>query len=155
MKLFAALVLLALTEGASAADIVVIGKLLKNEPMSYIADDCPADSICLKSWWISTIRVNRTIQGKLPSHRLVVAGLQHSDLKRGYKKAVRLFVLREIEDPKERIRLRASYYLIEMARSERMFCLSKDPSEFGLNVGETLSSSDEARNRQYCFELPE
>jgi hypothetical protein len=46
---------------ASASNIVVLGRLVSNEPMSYVKDECPEDSICMRSWWKSVIKIQRTV----------------------------------------------------------------------------------------------
>jgi hypothetical protein len=69
-----------------------------------------------------------------------------------FKKSVRLFVLRPIEDPVERAKLRVEYYLEGMSEAREMFCLGHDPKESGLDVEETYVSGAEDE-KTYCFEL--
>jgi hypothetical protein len=98
---------------ASAADIVVVGKLITNEPMSYVRDECPDGDICLHSWWKAVIQVEKTLRGSPLSGRISAAVMQHTSMNEHYKKAVRYFVLEAIEDPSMRKKLRADYYLTE------------------------------------------
>lgn len=98
---------------ADAADIVVEGKLITNEPMSYVTDECPDGDICLKSWWKAVIQVERTLRGSPLSGRITAAVMQHTSTNQNYQKAVRYFVLDAIEDPSMRKKLQADYYLTE------------------------------------------
>jgi len=98
---------------ASAEDIVVVGELITNEPMSYVRDDCSDGDICLHSWWRAVIQVEGTLQGSPLSGRIAAAVMQHASMNEYYKKAVRYFVLEAIEDPAMRKKLRADYYLTE------------------------------------------
>ena len=155
MKFAVAIVLAVLTGQVSAADnIVVLGKLVYNEPMEYVPDECPEDSICLRSWWKSIVNVQKTIHGSAVSGRVAAAVMQHTLLNDRYKKSVRLFVLRPIDDPKQRAKLRVDYYLESMSEPYQMFCLSQDPKESGLDTKETYiaGTNDE---KIFCFELPE
>jgi hypothetical protein len=98
---------------ASAADILVVGKLITNDPMSYVKDECPDGDICLRSWWKAVIQVQKTLRGSPLSGRITAAIMQHTSMNEEYKKAVRYFVLEAIEDPSMRKKLRADYYLTE------------------------------------------
>jgi hypothetical protein len=98
---------------ASAADILVVGKLITNDPMSYVKDKCPDGDICLRSWWKAVIQVQKTLRGSPLSGRITAAIMQHTSMNEEYKKAVRYFVLEAIEDPSMRKKLRADYYLTE------------------------------------------
>jgi hypothetical protein len=98
---------------ASAADIVVIGKLIVNEPMSYVRDECRDGDICLHSWWKAVVQVKKTLRGTPLSGRITAAVMQHTSMNAQYKNAVRYFVLEAIEDPSMRKKLRARYYLKE------------------------------------------
>jgi hypothetical protein len=98
---------------ASAADILVVGKLITNEPMSYVKDECPDGDICLRSWWKVVILVEETLRGSPLSGRITAAVMQHTSMNEDYKKAVRYFILEAIEDPSMRKKLRADYYLTE------------------------------------------
>jgi hypothetical protein len=110
--ILAVLALLA-CQWAHAADIIVEGKLITNEPMSYVRDECPDADICLKSWWKAVIQVERTLRGSPLSGRITAAVMQHTSMNQNYQKAVRYFVLDAIEDPSMRKKLRADYYLTE------------------------------------------
>jgi hypothetical protein len=96
---------------AIASDIVVMGKLIANEPMSYVSDECPDDGICLHTWWKAVIQVERSLRGSPLSGRITAAVMQHTAMNAQYRKAVRYFVLETIEDPSMRKKLRAGYYL--------------------------------------------
>lgn len=96
---------------AGASDIVVLGKLITNEPMSYVRDECPEGDICLHSWWKAVIQVQKTLRGSPLSGRITAAVSQHTSMSAEYKKAVRYFVLEAIEDASMRKKLRADYYL--------------------------------------------
>jgi hypothetical protein len=98
---------------ASAADIVVVGKLIINEPMSYVRDDCPDSDICLHSWWKAVIQIEKTLRGSPLSGRITAAVMQHTSMNEHYQKTVRYFVLEAIEDPSMRKKLRANFYLTE------------------------------------------
>jgi hypothetical protein len=112
-KGFLAVLALLICRCAIASDIVVVGKLITNEPMSYVRDECPDRGICLHSWWKAVIQVEKTLQGTPLSGRITAAVMQHTSMNAKYKKAVRYFVLEAIEDPSTRKRLRADYYLKE------------------------------------------
>jgi hypothetical protein len=154
MKVVVAIALALLASPACAADsIVVLGKLVYNQPMDYVADDCPENYICLRSWWKSVVNVQKTIHGSKVTGRVAAAVMQHTSLNDRFKKSVRLFVLRPIDDPKEREKLRVDYYLESMAEPYQMYCLSQDPKESGLVVDETyVAGKDDEKT--YCFELP-
>ena len=112
-KAFLSLLALLACRCAIASDIVVVGKLITNEPMSYVKDECPDGGICLRSWWKAVIQVEKTLQGPPLSGRITAAVMQHTSVNAQYKKRVRYFVLEAIEDPSMRKRLRADYYLKE------------------------------------------
>jgi hypothetical protein len=136
-----------------AADIVVIGRLETNEPMDYVKDECPENAICLRSWYKSIVQIQKAVRGISVSGRITAANMQHTSLNSRFKKAVRLFVLEPIEDPGQRAKLRAHYYLKEMSEPHQMFCLSRDPKELSLNAEETYVARS-GSSKSYCFELP-
>lgn len=140
-------------QAAMAEDIVVIGKLVSNEPMDYVKYVCPDGDICMRSWWRSVVEVRKTIRGSHLSGRVAAAIMQHTSLNPDVKKKVRLFVLKPIEDPEQHSKLRVDYYLEDMSDSFEVFCLSHDPKEFGLNVEITYVGGAE-EYKSYCFELP-
>jgi len=79
--------------------------------------------------------------------------MQHTSLDPRFKKDVRLFVLRPIDDQAQRAKLRAEYYLEDMSEPRKMFCLSQDPKELGLDAERTyVAGSGDAKT--HCFELP-
>lgn len=138
---------------ALAEDIVVIGRLLENKPMAYVPHECPENHICLHSWWKSVVSVQKTVQGaKLVGH-VAAAVMQHASLNPRFQKRVRLFVLRPIEDPAERAKLRVDYYLKAMSEPRQMYCWGQDPKASGLNVEEVYVSEADDR-KTFCFNLP-
>lgn len=143
---------LAALRPSMAEDIVVIGRLVENAPMEYVPDECPENNICLRSWWKTVVSVQETVHGSRLSGRIAAAVMQHTSLNSRFKKAVRLFVLRPIEDPAQRVKLRVDYYLEEMSEAREMFCLGQDPKRFGLDIAETYVSGA-GDDKTYCFEL--
>jgi hypothetical protein len=79
--------------------------------------------------------------------------MQHTSFNSRFKKAVRFFVLEPIEDPDQRAKLRADYYLKEMSEPREMFCFSRDPEELGLDADETYVAGT-GDTKSYCFQLP-
>ena len=153
MKIVAAIALtLFLLRPAWAEDIVVIGKLLENKPMAYVPRECPESHICLHSWYESVVSVQKTIRGTNLSGRVSAAVMQHTSLNSRFKKSVRLFVLKPIEDPAVRAKLRVDYYLKGMSEVRQMYCLGYDPKESGLDP-ETVYVSEADGHKSYCFEL--
>ncbi len=152
-KMFLLILGLLASQASVGSHIVVLGKLVTNETMSYVKDECPDNDICLRSWWKSVIQVEKTVQGKNLSGRITAAVMQHTSLNARYKKAVRLFVLTPIEDPDQRVKLRADYYLEEASEPQQMFCLSRDPKALGLNAEGTYTSAT-GDPMIYCFRLP-
>ena len=137
---------------ATGRDIVVIGKMITNEPMSYVDDECPDGNVCMHSWWRSVIDVEQTVQGSPVSGRITAAVLQHTAMNSRYMKAIRLVILEPIEDPDQRKKLRADFYLKEASPPQQMFCSSYDPEDIGLKTEETYVSR--TRNpTTYCFHL--
>ena len=145
---------LAFWQPVVAADIVVLGRLVENEPMEYVPDECPENYICLRSWWKSVVNVRKTVHGPYLSGRVAAAVMQHTSMTPRYKRSLRLFVLKPIEDPAQRAKLRVDYYLDDVSEAYQMFCLRQDPKESGLKVEETyVAGTDDSKS--YCFELPE
>lgn len=151
-KLFLALLGVLTCQCAMGADIVVIGKMITNEPMEYVKDECPDGNLCMRSWWKSVIQVERTVQGTRLAGRITAAVAQHTAMNSRYMKAIRFIILEPIEDPKQRLKLRVDYYLKEASPPQQMFCSSYDPKELGLNTNATYVSQVE-RPTTYCFEL--
>jgi hypothetical protein len=147
------LIALAAGQSAIAEDVVVIGRLVYNEPMDYVKTECPQYAICMRSWWKSVVDVRKVIRGSHLTGRVATAVMQHTSLDPSFKKNVRLFVLKKIVDPGERAKLRVDYYLEEMAEPAEMFCLLRDPKEVGLDVESTYVAGTED-DKSYCFELP-
>lgn len=137
---------------SDASDIVVFGRLVSNEPMDYVKDECPKDHICLRSWWKSVVQIQKTIQGKVLPDRVTTANMQHTSWDPKVRKALRLFVLEPIDDPDQRAKLRADYYLKDMSALHQMFCLSQDPKTLGLNAEESYVTGA-GEDKTYCFEL--
>jgi hypothetical protein len=154
MKTTLALFLILMAGQCVAADsIVVLGKLVYNEPMDYVPDECPEDEFCMNTWWKSVVNVQKTIVGSNVSGKVAAAVMQHTWLDAGYKKRVRLFVLRPIDDPNERAKLRVDYYLEDMSMPHQMFCVLDKPSNLGITPRDIYVN--EADDREHCFELPE
>ncbi len=151
-KLFLALLGVLTHQCAMGADIVVIGKMITNEPMSYVKDDCPDGNICMHSWWKSVIQVERTVQGTRLSGRITAAVMQHTVMNASYMKAIRLVILAPIEDPDQRKKLRADFYLKEASPPQQMFCSAYNPKDLGLKASETYVSQI-AGSTTYCFKL--
>jgi hypothetical protein len=122
--------------------------------MNYLPDECPASAICLRSWWRSTIEVDKTLAGQALSGRVDAAVMQHTGVNEQFKRNVRLFALRHIEDPAQRAKLRVDYYLDGMAEPQEFFCLSQDPAALGLKAPRVYVSG-EGELAVHCFELPE
>jgi hypothetical protein len=101
------------SSGAYGADIVVIGKLITNEPMKGHKYECSDGELCMHSWWKAVIQVEHTLGGPPLSGRIAAAVSQHIAMNETYKKAVRYFTLESIEDPATRKLLHADYYLKE------------------------------------------
>jgi hypothetical protein len=152
-RTFVTLLGLLASQPAIASDSVVLGRLVTNEPMSYVKDECPDNQICLRTWWKSVIQVEKTVQGKHLSGRVTAAVMQHTSVNARFKKAARLFVLAPIENPDQRAKLRADCYLEEMSEPRQMFCISRDPKAVGLSVQETYVSGT-GEDKTCCFELP-
>lgn len=112
-KAFVSVLALLACHAASASDFVVMGRLIANEPMSYVRAECPGGNICLHSWWKAVIQVEKALQGPPLSGRITAAVIQHTAMDVQYKKAVHYFVLEAIEEPSMRKKLRADYYLNE------------------------------------------
>jgi hypothetical protein len=152
-KILLTLITLSCCQVTVASNIVVVGRLVINEPMEYVKDECPENYICLRSWWKSVVQVQKTIRGPGLTGRVTAAVMQHTSLNSQSKKAARLFVLEPIEDADMRAKLRADYYLKDMSLLHQMFCLSQDPKELELDPEDTyVAGTDE--NKSYCFELP-
>ena len=98
---------------AYASDIVVVGKLLTNEPMTDLKNECSDGELCMHRWWKAVIQVEKTLEGQPISGRVTAAVSQHVAMNEKYKKAVRYFTLESIEDPAIREHLHAEYYLEE------------------------------------------
>ena len=145
---------LACTSAVASDPIVVVGKLISNKPMDYVPDECPANAICLRSWWRSAIDVEKTVAGQALSGRVDAAVMQHTGVNKQFKKNVRVFALRYIEDPAQRAKLRVDYYLDGMAEPQEFFCLGQDPAKLGLKTPRVYVSG-EGDLAIHCFELPE
>jgi hypothetical protein len=113
-RAFLSLIGLMVCQYASASDAIVVkGKLISNEPMTYLANECPDPDICLHRWWKAVIDVDKTVRGTAISGRVIAAVSQHAPMKDGYQKTVRYFVLEAIDDPEAKRKLQADYYLDE------------------------------------------
>lgn len=97
---------------AEGKDIVVMGKLITNEPIKGLENKCSDGELCMHTWW-KVIQVEKTLAGQPVSGRITAAASQHMAMNEKYNKAARYFTLESIEDPTERKRLHADYYLKE------------------------------------------
>lgn len=94
-----------------ASDIVVVGKLVSNEPIAALANECTDGELCMHRWWKAVIQVEKTLEGQPISGRITAALSQHVAMNEKAKKATRYFTLMPIENPTMRERLHADYYL--------------------------------------------
>jgi hypothetical protein len=106
----------------------------------------------MRSWYESVIRVDKAVKGRTLAGRVTAAVMQHTGLNSRYKSAVRLFVLAPIDDPADRARLRADYYLEGMSAPQSKFCLANDSRALGLT--EEAYTAGAGEDSTYCFELP-
>jgi hypothetical protein len=150
--LFLALLGVLTCQSAVGADIVVIGKMLTNAPMSYVKDKCPDGNLCMRSWWKSVVQVEKTVAGTPVSGRITTAVLQHTAMTPSYMKAIRLVVLEPIEDSEQRKKLKADFYLKEASPPQQMFCSSYNPEDLGLKT-EQIYVSETMSSKTYCFEV--
>ena len=139
---------------ASAADTVVLGRALSDKYINKVKIECPADTICLDVWFKWVIEAERTINGPRLAGRVVAARLQHVDVTNTFLKSLRLFVLRPIDDEKQRSLLGADYYLVDMSKPSEMYCLWLDPKTEDLSTDDVFEAG-EGDLRRYCFELPD
>jgi hypothetical protein len=142
-QLFLALLGVFAFESGLGANIVVIGKMTTNEPMSYVKDKCPDGNLCMHSWWKSVIQVEKTVAGTPLSGRITAAVLQHTPMALSYMKAIRLIILEPIEDREQRKKLKADFYLKEASPPQKMFCSSYKPEDLGLKTEQTYVSETE------------
>lgn len=104
-KLFLTLLGVLTCQCAIGADIIVIGKMISNEPMNYVKDKCPDGDLCMHSWWKSVIQVEKTVQGKPLSGRITAAVMAHTGMNSRYMRAIRFVILEPIEDAGQRRKL--------------------------------------------------
>lgn len=135
---------------AWGAESVVIGTVSSDVPMNYAPIDCPKDAYCLHSWWKTEIHVQRIVHGPALPSSVAAAFLKHASLNSNAKTQTHLFVLRPIDDPAERAKLRVAFYLVEMATP--LYCFSNDPKDYGLDL--TPSYVFGTDDKSYCFEIP-
>ena len=86
------------------------------------------------------MQVEKTVQGTPLSGRITAAVLQHTAMTSSYMKAIRFMVLEPIEDPDQRKKLRADFYLKEASPPQQMFCSSYNPEDVGLKTEQTYVS---------------
>jgi hypothetical protein len=96
---------------AHASDIVVVGKLVTNEPIADLANECTDGELCMHRWWKAVIQIEKTLEGQPISGRITAALSQHGAMNKRAKRATRYFTLEPIEDPAMREHLHADYYL--------------------------------------------
>jgi hypothetical protein len=124
------------SEGAvfAATPTVLVGHAISQEDLDLQA--CPDDDpgLCMSSWFRWTLQIDRTLQGPAIKGRIATAHRQHSRYQKWYQKEVSLFVVTPIEDPQQRQRLRADYFLEDFSQRLPMYCLSLDPADLGLEL---------------------
>jgi hypothetical protein len=96
----------------AAADSVVSGRAISNVYMDHVKIDCPKGDICMGAWFKWSIDVAKTLRGPSITGRVSAVRMQHSTVVPSYEKRLRSFVLKPIEDPKQRALLRSDYYLV-------------------------------------------
>lgn len=97
---------------AAAADSVVSGRAISNMYMDHVKIDCPKGDICMDAWFRWSIDVAKTLRGPSITGRVIAVRMQHSTVIPSYERRLRSFVLRPIDDPKQRALLRSDYYLV-------------------------------------------
>jgi hypothetical protein len=99
----------------AASEVRVRGRVLVQEEL-----DLPPvclqlgglEEICLDTWFRWTLQIDHAPKGsEIAEGRLVAARAQHGAVLPSYLKRIRVFVLTPIEDPEQRRRLGADYYL--------------------------------------------
>jgi len=114
---------------------------------------CPPESICLRGWSRWTLDVKQTLAGPKVTGRIHVVMMQHAPMADSLFKKELLFVLEHIADPAERKRLHADYKLVEFTYSEPTYCLSSNPSEWGI-ASDRISRRNSDGETTYCFPDP-
>ena len=141
------LVLLALASTPARAQISsVIGRAVDSVYASA-GPTCPPELICLDSWYRYTIRVTRVVGGAPVSGTVRAVALQHTDLRRSYRRSLRFFVLRPIETAETRRELRADYYLDALSPEYRVYCTSGTPEALAISPDHVLVRGDD----NFCF----
>lgn len=116
---------------------------------------CPPNSICLQGWNRWTLDTTGTVSGPVvPNGRTYVVKMQHAPVADSTFKRQLLFVLEQIEDPAERIRLHADYKLLDIASPESMICTATDPSRFGVPQKDIYRREDRD-STTFCFRGPD
>jgi hypothetical protein len=73
--------------------------------------------------------------------------MQHTYATSKYRKSLRLFVLRPIDNAGARAELKADYYIDDLSPSQELYCLDGAPEAYGLNPGTvTIVGQD-----QFCL----
>jgi hypothetical protein len=150
-KLFVCLIgACAIASSAVAADSVVLGHGVRNAFLSI--QPCPQDSLCLDSNYLWTFDADRTVVGPPVAGRVLAVASQHMDANESFVKAVELFVLRPLKDPKLRGSSGAKYYLVSLSARDASgrYCLSVNPRDVGLKL-ESSEVAIDATTGYFCF----
>ena len=130
----------------AAEPSVVLGSarslgFLENQP------PCPEGYICLNGWYRYDVMVERTLRGPAVRSLIHAVHSQHTEFNKKYRRALRLFVLRPIDDPKVRADLQADYYLVGLSPLQELYCLNGSPGDIGLSDAQVTVAGPE----NYCF----
>jgi hypothetical protein len=147
----AALVGMAPTLSAIAADSVVVGRGISN---AYVADAaCPEGSSCMDSLHVWVLKVRRTVSGPVVKCTVRALATQHIEATTEFVKSVELFVLRPIDDAAIRNAYGAEYRLVSLSpryESDK-YCLTVNPNDVGLRL-ESSQIAFDSESGVYCFD---
>jgi len=149
MKHIVLALLLPLLPPVEAAEqpIVAFGRATANV-YADAGPECPADLICLDSWYRFTLQIDRALHGRVGKRRIYAVRLQHSSVNRQYLKSLRLFVLEPIPGADTRRALGADYYLKQASPRHEAYCIGGAPGDVGARPESMLVVSKD----RYCFE---
>ena len=126
-------------------NLIVLGQPSRNEALA-VPIDCPAEHICLNSWYRWTISVTRSVGGAPVRGRIHAVRLQPTPWRLRHREEY-LFVLTPIREAAERKKFRADYYIEEVSSPYRMYCLDQHPLKVDAQV------YSDADDQLHCFEL--
>lgn len=146
-KVLATLLCVAGFASALAAEPSVVLGSARSLGYLAIQPPCPEDSICLNGWYRYNVTVDRTLHG--PELRSLIRAVhsQHTEFNHKYRRALRLFVLRHIDDAKVRAELQADYYLIGLSPARQLYCLGGAPGDIGLSDTSVAVAGQDS----FCF----